>query len=131
MPGKTPSQRQLRAGELVRHALAELLARGEIEDPLLAGQPPTVTEVSMSPDLKNATAFVTPFAADDPAALSEALNRHAKYIRGRLGPALRQMRNMPTLRFRADDRFDNYSRIDTLLRSPRVSRDLEPRQDDE
>ncbi len=79
----------------------------------------------MSPDLKVATAFVAPLGDADDAAIVAALNRHAKFIRGRLSPALRQMRNMPEFRFRPDTSFDNMARIDALLRSPEVARDLD------
>lgn len=83
----------------------------------------------MSPDLKIATAFVSPLGAPDDAAVVEALNRHARFIRGRVSPALRQMKYMPEFRFRLDTSYDNMARIDALLRSPEVARDLE--EDDE
>ena len=120
-----PSQRQLRVGEQVRHALSDLLGRGEIIDDLLQSNVISVSEVRMSPALKIATAFVAPLAAKDDAAVVDALNRHAKFIRGRLSPALRQMRSMPEFRFRIDTSYDNYARIDALLRSPEVRRDLD------
>lgn len=123
--GKGPSQRQLRVGEQVRHALAELLQRGDIRDDVIESHVISVSEVRMSPDLKLATAFVTPLGAKDEAAVVEALNRHARYIRGRLSPALRQMRSMPEFRFRADTSYDNFRRIDELLHSPEVARDLD------
>jgi ribosome-binding factor A len=87
--------------------------------------------VRMSPDLKIATAYVTPLGVADHAAVIEGLNRHAKFIRGRLGPQLRQMKYMPDVRFRDDTSFDNYQKIDSLLRSPEVSRDLDRDGDDE
>lgn len=122
--GKGPSQRQLRVGEQVRHALAELLQRDEIRDDVIETHVISVSEVRMSPDLKLATAFVTPLGAKDEEAVVAALNHHARFIRGRLSPALRQMRSMPEVRFRLDTSFDNFRRIDELLHSPEVQRDL-------
>ncbi|WP_185983991.1 30S ribosome-binding factor RbfA [Aureimonas mangrovi] len=120
-----PSQRQLSVGEKVRHALTETLQRGEIRgDPLIEGAVVSVTEVRMSPDLKLATAYISVLGQDDVQPYVEALNRHARFLRGRLGPALRQMKYMPEIRFRQDESFDNYARIDALLRSPEVARDL-------
>ena len=120
-----PSQRQLRVGEQVRHALSELMQRGEVRDDLVEKAVISVSEVRMSPDLKVATAFVSPLGAADDGAVVEALNRHAKFIRGRLSPALRQMKYMPEFRFRLDTSYDNMSRIDEILRSPEVARDLD------
>lgn len=124
-----PSQRQLRVGEQVRHALAELFARAEIRDPLIEDTVISVSEVRMSPDLKLATAYVAPLGAEDAVAVVEALNRHARFIRGRLSPALRQMRYMPEFRFRPDTSFDNFEKIDRLLKSPEVARDLEEKKE--
>lgn len=125
------SQRQLRVGEQVRHALSEVLRRGEIDDDLLRGTVLSVSEVRMSPDLKIATAFVSPMGAADSEAVVEALNRHARFIRGRLSPALRQMKFMPEIRFRLDTSFENFARIDRLLKSPDVARDLDEKDDEE
>lgn len=122
---KGPSQRQLSVGETVRHAVTAVLQRGEIEDPALKGAVVSVTEVRMSPDLKLATAYMTVLGQEDLDPFVAALNRNAKFIRGRLAPALRQMKYMPDIRFREDDSFDNYARIDALLRSPEVARDLD------
>jgi ribosome-binding factor A len=122
--GKGPSQRQLRVGEQVRHALAELMQRGEINDDLIEANVISVSEVRMSPDLKLATVFVAPLAAADDEAVVAALNRHARFVRGRMGPALRQMKYMPEFRFRLDTSFDNFRKIDQLLHSPEVVRDL-------
>jgi ribosome-binding factor A len=119
------SQRQLRIGEQVRHALSEVLQRGEVRDDLLQAAVLSVSEVRMSPDLKIATAFVSPIGAADDEAVVEALNRHARFIRGRLSPALRQMKYMPDVRFRLDTSFENFARIDRLLKSPEVARDLD------
>jgi len=125
------SQRQLRVGEQVRHALSELLQRGEVDDDLLRGTVLSVSEVRMSPDLKIATAFVSPMGAADSEAVVEALNRHARFIRGRLSPALRQMKFMPEIRFRLDTSFENFARIDRLLKSPDVARDLDQKDEEE
>ena len=119
-----PSQRQLRVGELVRHALAEALMRGESGVPELDGVLVSIAEVRMSADLKHATVLVAPLAAGDPEALVATLNRLARFLRGKIAPALRQMRSMPDLKFRLDTRFEDDSRIDELLRSPEVARDL-------
>lgn len=119
-----PSQRMLRVGEQVRHALAEVLARGEVVDDVIQSTVISVSEVRMSPDLKIATAFVAPLAAKDGDAVIKALAQNAKFIRGRVSGALRQMKYMPEFRFRLDTSFDNMAKIDQLLRSPEVARDL-------
>jgi ribosome-binding factor A len=118
-------QRMLRVGEQVRAAITQVLQRGEVRDDLIEKTVISISEVRMSTDLKVGTAFVTPLGVEDHAAIIAALNRHAKYIRGRLGPQLRQMKYMPEVRFRDDTSFDNYKKIDELLRSPEVMRDLE------
>ena len=120
-----PSQRQLRVGEQVRHALAELLQRGDVRDDLIEATVISISEVRMSPDLRIATAFVSPLGASDDKAVVDALNRNARFIRGRMGPALRQMKYMPEFRFRLDTSYDNMAKIDELLRSPEVKRDLD------
>ena len=124
-----PSQRMLRVGEQVRAAITQVLQRGEVRDDIIEATVISISEVRMSPDLKIATAYVTPLGVSDHSVVIEALNRHAKYIRGRLGQQLRQMKYMPEVRFRDDTSFDNYKKIDDLLRSPEVSRDLD--SDDE
>ncbi len=126
-----PSQRMLRVGEQVRAAITQVLQRGEVRDPLIEKTVISISEVRMSPDLKIATAYVTPLGMSDHEAVIKALNHHAKYIRGRLGPQLRQMKYMPEVRFRDDTSFDNYSRIDALLRSPEVARDLDAHDENE
>jgi len=134
MPGpatKGPSQRQLRVGEQVRHALADVLARGEVRDDVIEATVISVSEVRMSPDLKIATAFVAPLAAKDDDAVIKALAQNAKFIRGRVTNALRQMKYMPEFRFRLDTSFDNMAKIDNLLRSPEVARDLGKAEDEE
>ncbi|EJJ29033.1 30S ribosome-binding factor RbfA [Rhizobium sp. CF142] len=124
-----PSQRMLRVGEQVRAAITQVLQRGEVRDDIIEATVISISEVRMSPDLKIATAYVTPLGVSDHTIVIEALNRNAKFIRGRLGPQLRQMKYMPEVRFRDDTSFDNYKKIDDLLRSPEVSRDLD--NDDE
>ena len=121
---KPPSQRQLRVGELVRHALTQILQRGEVPDPVIEKTVISITEVSMSPDLKIATVFISPLGNDDPQPIIKALAANQKFIRGRLSPALSQMKYMPEFRFRADTSFENYARIDALLHEPEVARDL-------
>lgn len=122
-----PSQRQLRAGELIRHALADVFLRGESGDPELERLVPTVVEVQMSPDLKIATAFVRTFQQGKEQALLEALNRNKKYIRGLVAPKL-NMKFMPEIRYRIDTALDYVSKIEELLQSPEVARDLEKKQ---
>jgi ribosome-binding factor A len=125
MKSRNPSQRQLRVAELVRHALTQLLQRGEVPDPAIENSLLSVTEVAMSPDLKIATVFIAPLGGGDPQPLVRALARNARLIRGKLSPAIGQIRYMPEFRFRADESFDNYSRIDELLHRPEVARDLD------
>jgi ribosome-binding factor A len=118
-----PSQRQLRVGEALRHALADILARGELRDPELAGLQVTVTEVRVSPDLRAATAFVVPFGGGDAAALAKALNRATGFFRMRLTDAV-ELRVAPTVHFAPDLSFDKADRIEKLLHDPSVIRDL-------
>jgi ribosome-binding factor A len=128
---KGPSQRQLRVGEMVRHALAEILTRTEIADPELEGRYITVTEVKCSPDLRHATVFARPFGLEeDGPALIKALNRHTRFLRGELARKV-DLKYMPDLVFRLDETFDEAERIDALLRSPTVSRDLDGAESDE
>lgn len=123
-----PSQRMLRVGELVRHALAGLFARGEIEDDALVGKVLTVPEVRMSPDLKLATAYVMPLGGEGAAEVVAALNRHQRFIRGRIAPEL-DLKFAPEVRFHIDETFEEFGKIDALLRSDRVQRDLHPDDD--
>jgi ribosome-binding factor A len=120
---KPPSQRQLRAGELIRHALMDILSREEFDDPALQGKSITITEVRCSPDLKHATAFAAPLGGEDMGPTIEALNRAAGFLRGRLSKEI-DMRYTPQVRFIADDSYDEARRIDQLLASERVRRDL-------
>lgn len=122
--GKGPSQRQLRVGELVRHKLAEMLARGEIHDDVLASHVVTISEVRMSPDLKLATAYVMPLGGKDTTAVIEALARNSRFIRGEVAHTL-DLRSAPEVRFREDETFEEVRRIDQLLHSERVRRDVE------
>ena len=126
-----PSQRMLRVGEQVRAAITQVLQRGEVRDDVIEATVISISEVRMSPDLKIATAYVTPLGVSDHRVVIEALNRHARYIRGRLGQQLRQMKYMPEVRFRDDTSFDNYKKIDELLRSPEVQRDLDGDNDEQ
>ncbi len=119
-----PSQRQLRAGELIRHALADIFLRGESGDPDLEKLIPTVVEVQISPDLKIATAFVRTFQQGKEKQLLEALNRNRKYIRGLVAPKL-EMKFTPEIRYRVDTALDYVTKIEKLLQSPEVARDLE------
>ena len=118
-----PSQRQLRVGEALRHALIDIIGRGGFRDPALAGAQVTVTEVRVSPDLKNATAYVVPFAKGDPVALAKALGHAAPYLRRQLADAV-ELRYLPQLRFEPDLSFDKAAEIDRLRRRPDVARDL-------
>jgi ribosome-binding factor A len=124
------SQRQLRVGETVRHAAAEILAHGDIHDPDLSGHIITVPEVRMSPDLKLATIYVMPLGGRDTEAVMAALNRNKRFLRGEIAHRV-NLKFAPDVRFRIDDRFDEAERIEKLLRTPAVQRDLAPGQDDE
>lgn len=119
-----PTQRQLRVAEEIRHALAAVFARGEFRDPELAAEHVTVTEVRISPDLKHATVFVARLGRTDVDALLPALRRAAAYLRGQVARAVR-LRHAPDLHFQSDTALDYATRIDTLLHSPEVRRDLE------
>ena len=133
-----PSQRQLRAGELIRHALVDILREEDIHDEALADVSVTVTEVRLSPDLKHATCFVEPLGAGVETApvaghideIVKALNVHAKFLRGALGRHI-EMRFTPDLRFRHDESFDAASHLDRLFEDPRVRADLERRDEEE
>ncbi|OYD86182.1 ribosome-binding factor A [Azospirillum brasilense] len=123
LAGKPPSQRQLRVGEEIRHALAELFRRGDFHDPELAELNVTVTEVRISPDLRNATAFVTPLGGGPMDETLSALRRAAPFLRGQIARAI-NLRHAPTLSFEADTSFDYAGRIDAILHSPAVARDV-------
>jgi ribosome-binding factor A len=119
-----PSQRQLRAGELVRHALVDILAREDIRDPDLVGVSVTVGEVRASSDLKHMTVFVAALGDHDPERIARALTRAASFLRGRLARAI-DMKFTPQLHFIPDASYDEATHINDLLRSPHVARDLE------
>ena len=113
-----PSQRQLRVGELIRHALAEMLARGEIYDPVLASHVVTIPEVRLSPDLRLATIYVMPLGGKDVKEVLAALERHKKYIRGEIAHEV-NLKFAPDIRFMADETFDEADRIDSCCGRPR------------
>jgi ribosome-binding factor A len=126
---KAPSQRMLRMGELVRHALAEVFSRGDVHDPVLETHVITIPEVAMTPDLRHATAYVMPLGGKDERAVIDALNRNKKYLRGIVAKKV-QAKFAPDLHFRLDERFDRADQIDKLLKQPAVQRDLK-REDEE
>ena len=117
------SARQLRVGELVRHALAELFARGDVHDPVLEGHMITVPEVRMSPDLRLATIYIMPLGGRDAEAVLAALEENKRYLRGEISRRV-NLKFAPEIRFRVDERFDEAERIEKLLRTPAVQRDL-------
>jgi ribosome-binding factor A len=119
-----PSQRQLRVGELIRHKLAEMLTRGEIHDDVLADHVVTIPEVRMSPDLKLATVYVMPLGGKDVGPVIAALDRNKRFIRGEIAHAV-NLKFAPDLRFREDETFEEATRIDRLLDSAVVRRDVE------
>ena len=126
---KAPSQRQLRAGELIRHALVSILSREELRDPDLDGVLISVTEVRSSPDLRTAKVYVAPLGAGDAKKLASGLNRCAGFLRGRLGREI-DMKFTPELHFHPDNSFDTASHVDELLSRPQVRRDLHAEDDD-
>ena len=132
-PERGPSQRQLRVGEELRHALAMILERGELRDPALVKTPITVTEVRISPDLKNATCFITPLGGGDAETIKEvvaAMERAKKFLRHEVVQRV-NLRYAPTLHFLHDTTFDTASHIDALLHAPQVARDPETDADDD
>ena len=123
------SQRQLRVGELVRHAVADILSQGSVHDDALEGRIITVPEVRMSPDLKLATIYVMPLGGHDLETVIAALDRNKKFLRGEIAHRV-NLKFAPGIRFRADERFDEAERIEKLLRTPAVQRDLKTDSDD-
>lgn len=123
--GGEPSQRMLRVAELVRHAMSELLTRGELNDPVLETHVVTVPRVRMSPDLKLATIYVMPLGGGDSDLVLKALARHARFLRGEVARRI-NLKFAPDVRFRLDESFEKAARIDHLLNSPQVRRDLPP-----
>ena len=124
-----PSQRQLRVGEELRHALAQLLRPGELRDPALYDANVTVTEVQVSPDLRNATAFVMPLGGANAADVIAALRRSAPFLKGRIARSV-QLRLVPNLSFALDSAFDSAERIAAVLHSEAVERDLRDKNDE-
>jgi ribosome-binding factor A len=124
-----PSQRQQRVAELVRHALAEVLSRGDLQDDVLTRNVITIPEVRMSPDLKLATAYVMPLGGRDEGAVIKALEKNKKVLRQEVARRV-NLKFAPDLRFRRDESFDEAARIDALLRSERVARDTGKLDDD-
>jgi ribosome-binding factor A len=126
--GGAPSQRQLRAAELVRHALVDIVQREDLRDPDLKGVSVTISEVRASPDLKHMTAFVSSLGPGDPQVIANGLTRVSAFLRGRLGRRI-ELRFTPELHFQPDVSYDEARSIDELLESPEVARDLD--RDDE
>jgi ribosome-binding factor A len=126
----SPSQRQLRVGELVRHALADMLTRGAVHDPVIQGHLITVPEVRMTADLRLATIYVVPFGGRDAEAVLAALERNKRFLRGEIARHV-NLKFAPEIRFRIDERFDEAERIEKLLRTPAVQRDLNDNTDDD
>ena len=125
-----PSQRQLRVGELVRHALADMLTRGAVHDPVIQSHLITVPEVRMAPDLRLATIYVVPLGGRDAGAILAALERNKRFLRGEIARRI-NLKFAPDIRFRIDERFDEAERIEKLLRTPAVQRDLDRKSDDD
>ncbi len=123
--GGEPSQRMLRVAELIRHSMADLLARHEVTDPVLETHVVTVPKVQMSPDLKLATVFVMPLGGKDAEPVIEALDRHKKFLRGEVCRKV-NLKFAPEIRFKVDTAFDNSAKIDALLNSDKVRQDLAP-----
>lgn len=123
--GRGPSQRQLRAGELIRRALADILAREDLRDPALAGKSITVTEVRVSPDLKHATAFVVPLGGGtaEGSEVAQHLGKHRRFLRGQLAKEV-TFKFLPDLHFEADSSFEEADHVERLLRSDKVAQDL-------
>ena len=129
-PSKGASQRQLRVGELVRHTMADMLTRGEVHDPVIEGHLITVPEVQMTADLRLATIYVMPLGGRDAEAVLAALERNKKFLRGEIAHRV-NLKFAPEIRFRIDERFEEAERIEKLLRTPAVQRDLGNKTDDE
>jgi ribosome-binding factor A len=124
------SQRQLRVGELIRHAVAEMLTRGDVHDPVIEAHLITIPEVRMSPDLRLATIYVMPLGGKDIEAVLEALENNKRYLRGEIARHV-NLKFAPDIRFHADERFAEAERIEKLLRTPAVQRDLKRDEDGE
>ena len=118
------SQRQLRVGELIRHELAAMLSRGDVHDPVIEAHMITVPEVRMSPDLRLATIYIMPLGGRDEKDVLDALDRNKRYVRGEIARRV-NLKFAPEIRFRIDERFDEAERIEKLLRTPAVQKDLQ------
>jgi ribosome-binding factor A len=127
--GPNASQRQLRVGELVRHAVADMLMRGDVHDPVIEAHMITIPEVTVTADLRLATIYVMPMGGHDAAAVVAAFERHKKFLRAEIAHRI-NLKFAPDIRFRVDDRFAEAERIDKLLRSPEVKRDLDHGDDE-
>jgi ribosome-binding factor A len=123
------SQRQLRVGELIRHELADMLTRGDVHDPVIQGHLITVPEVHMTPDLRLATIYIMPLGGRDKNDVIDALERNKRYVRGEIARRV-NLKFAPEIRFRIDERFDEAERIEKLLRTPAVRRDLADKKDE-
>lgn len=126
--GEDQSVRLLKVGERVRHILSELLARGEVHDDTLSAVTVSVTEVRMSPDLRNAKVYVKPLLGSDEAKVVKALQVHTAFFQREVAQRL-GLKFAPKLQFRADESFDEAMRIDQLLHDPRVLRDIEDEEE--
>ncbi len=124
-----PSQRQLRAGELVRHALVEILREEDLDDPALSGAPVTITEVRVSPDLRHAICFIQPLGGENATEVVAAMNRASKFFRGRLGRMI-DLRATPELKFLHDETFDAADQMSRLFDDPKVRQDLDAPEED-
>lgn len=124
-----PSQRQLRAGELVRHALVEIVREEDLDDPALSGAPVTITEVRVSPDLRHAVCFIQPLGGENAAEVVVAMNRASKFFRGRLGRMI-DLRATPELKFLHDETFDAAEHMSRLFEDPKVRQDLDAPEED-
>jgi len=122
--GRPPSQRQLKVGEVIRHALAEIFVRGEVMDEVVSKHSLTVPEVRMTPDLTLATAFVMPLGGGEAEEVVAHLEKHKRFLRGEVAKRV-NLKFMPELRFKVDVSFEESARIDALLASPQVARDLD------
>jgi len=123
------SQRQLRVGELIRHELADMLTRGDIHDPVIQAHMITVPEVRMTADLRLATIYVMPLGGRDVEAVIGAFDRNKRFVRGEIARRV-NLKFAPEIRFRVDERFDEAERIEKLLRTPAVQRDLDGEKDE-
>jgi ribosome-binding factor A len=123
------SQRQLRVGELVRHAFADMLTRGAVHDPVIQSHVITVPEVRMAADLRLATIYVVPLGGRDADAVLAALERNKRFLRGEIARRI-NLKFAPEVRFQLDERFDEAERIERLLRTPAAQRDLDDKDED-